>query len=150
MRICLLGEHSGVLNEGYRNIAFNLSKKLSREHVILDIDVKELFFHQSRKKIKEFNPHILHYLTAPTLSSFLILKLVKIYCNKDAKLVISSLHPHTFKLLRKPVLKTIISLIKPDLILTQSLKVENIFKDIGCNTDFLPNGVDIERFTPIS
>ncbi len=66
------------------------------------------------------------------------------------KLVTSSLHPYSLKLLRKPVLKTVIPLIKPDLILAQSYEVEKILNGINCNTEFLPNGVDTERFTPVS
>lgn len=147
MKICLIGVFSGDLDEGYRNIAFNLSKKLSREHDVLIMDVKEIFSTYFWRGIKEFKPHIIHYLTAPTLSSFVALKLAKLYC-RDAKLVISSLHPYSLKLLRNPVLKTFISLIKPDLILTQSHEVERILRGIKCNTELLPNGVDTERFIP--
>jgi glycosyltransferase involved in cell wall biosynthesis len=150
MKICLIGIFSGDLEEGYRNIAFNLSEKLSREHDVLNMDVKEIFSTYFWRKIKDFNPHIIHYFTAPTLSSFIALKFAKIYSNSDTKLVISSLHPYALKLLRKPVLKKCIPLLKPDLILTQSYEVEKILSDLNCNTKFLPNGVDTERFIPVS
>ena len=150
MRICLIGNFSGDLEEGYRNIAFNLSKMLSRKHEVLNMDIKSVFSTQFWNAIKEFDPSVLHYLTAPTISSFIVVKLVKRYCNNNAKLIISSLHPCSLKLLRNPFLRRFVSLIKPDLILTQSYEVEAILKKIKCNIKFLPNGVDTERFVPAS
>jgi len=114
------------------------------------MDVKKIYSVHFWNQIKEFKPHIIHYFTAPTLLSFVALRFAKIYCNNEAKLVISSLHPYTLKLLRKTVLKTCISLIKTDLILVQSREVEAILRGLGCNTEFLPNGVDTDRFTPVS
>ena len=150
MKICLIGVFSGDLDEGYKNIAFNLSKKLSEGNDVLNMDVKDIFSTYFWKRAKDFNPHIIHYFTAPTLSSFIALRIAKLYCNRDAKLIISALHPYSIKLLRKRMFKTYITLNKPDLILTQSNEVDMILRDIRCNTEFLPNGVDIERFVPIS
>jgi len=150
MKICLLGEYGSELDEGFKNVASTVSSELSKKYDVLNVNVKEIFSTHFWKQIRDFKPHIIHYLTAPTLSSFVALRIAKIYCNKDAKLVISSLHPYCLKLLRNPVLKTFIPLIKPDLILTQSHESEVIFKEIGCNTEFLPNGVDTERFVPAS
>jgi len=150
MKVCLIGSFSGELNEGYKNIAFNLSNKLSKEQDVLNTDVKKIGSVHFWRRIKDFKPHIIHYLTAPTLSSFVALRIAKIYCNRDAKLVISSLHPYSLKLLRTPIFKRAISLLKPDLILTQSYEIEAILKDINCNTEFLSNGVDTKRFVPVS
>jgi glycosyltransferase involved in cell wall biosynthesis len=150
MKICLIGVFSGNLDEGYKNIAFNLSKNLSKGDDVLNMDVKGILSSYFWKEIKEFKPHIIHYLTAPTLSSFIALRITKIYCNRDMKLVISSLHPVSLKILRNPVLKRCISLFKPNLILTQSCKVDEVLRDIDCNAEFLPNGVATERFVPAS
>ncbi len=38
----------------------------------------------------------------------------------------------------------------PDLLLAQSLRTENRFKNLGCEVRFLPNGVDTQRFRPVS
>jgi glycosyltransferase involved in cell wall biosynthesis len=148
MKICIIGVFSGDLDEGYKNIAFNLSQRLSRKHDVLDIDTNGIFSFDSWKQIKEFKPDILHYLTAPTLSSFVILRIAKVWCGTDVKLVVSSLRPYCLKLLKNPVLKGIISLLKPDVILTQCDEVKEILGGMGCNTTFLPNGVDTERFIP--
>jgi len=150
MKICLLGIFSGYLDEGYRNIAFNLSKELSRKNDVLNMDVRKICSINFWKRIREFRPNTIHYLTAPTLSSFIILRIAKRFSNKDAKLVISSLNPYSLKLLRNIALRRFISLVKPDLVLTQCVEVEAILRGIGCDTEFLPNGVDTERFTPVS
>ena len=150
MKICLIGVFSGDLDEGYKNIAFSLSQKLSRKHDVLTIDTSAIFSLDSWKQIKDFKPDILHYLTAPTLSSFIVLRIAKLCCKRDVKLVVSSLRPYCLKLLKNPVLKRAISLVRPDLILTQCNEVKEILEGMGCNTTFLPNGVDTERFTPVS
>ena len=149
MNICIIGEYTSDLDEGYKNIAFHLSEELSKNHEVMRLNVKKIYSIALWKNVKEFEPQIVHYLTAPTLSSFIVLKLIKKYC-KNTKIVISSLHPYSLKLLRNPVLRRFISLIKPDLILTQSYEVEAILRKIKCNIEFLPNGVDTERFVPIS
>lgn len=150
MKICFIGVFSGDLDEGYKNIAFNLSQRLLEKHDVLNMDVSAIFSLDSWKQIKEFKPDILHYLTAPTFSSFVLLRIAKIWCNTDVKLVISSLHPYSLKMLRNSLLKKAVSLLKPDVILTQCKEVEKIFEEVGCNTAFLPNGVNIRRFVPAS
>lgn len=150
MNICIFGTFSGNLDEGYKNIAFNLSKNLSRRHNVLNVNIKDIYSLDSWRKIREFKPEILHYLTAPTFSSFIILKIANILYGKDAKLIISSLNPHCLKLFKNPFLKNIVSLMMVDLILTQCTEVKKIVEDIGCSTVFIPNGVDINRFIPVS
>jgi len=150
VKICLIGVFSGDLDEGYKNIAFNLSQRLSKKHDVLNMDVSAIFSLDSWKQIKEFKPDILHYLTAPTLSSFVMLRVAKMWCNTNVKLVVSSLHPYSLKILRNPLLKKAVSLLKPDVILTQCKEVEKIFEEVGCNTAFLPNGVNTRRFVPAS
>ena len=150
MNICIFGTFSGKLDEGYKNIAFNLSRNLSIEHNVLNVNIRDIFSVDSWRKIREFKPDILHYLTAPTFSSFIILNIAKILCGKDAKLVMSSLNPHCLKLFKNPFLKNIISLMMVDLVLVQCLEVKKIVESMKCNTVFIPNGVNIEKFIPVS
>ncbi|MCL0038951.1 glycosyltransferase family 4 protein [Dehalococcoidia bacterium] len=46
--------------------------------------------------------------------------------------------------------KSFIPRLLPDLILTQSNEIEAIFNGYGCQTEFLPNGVDTQEFSPVS
>jgi len=151
MKICILGDFSkGNLDEGNKNIAFNLSKYLSKKHDVLRINTKHIFSPFLWKKIKNFNPNIVHYLTAPTLFSLVILKLIKMYYGKHIKTVASSLHPYSLKLMKNPILRRFINFLKPDLILTQTHESNEFFSKINCETEFLPNGVDTKRFKPVS
>ena len=39
---------------------------------------------------------------------------------------------------------------KPNLVLIQSDNAEKLFGNVGCKTEFFPNGVDTEKFLPVS
>jgi len=144
LKICIIGECSGNLEEAMRNTAFYLSKELSKHHQILALDIKKIFFRYFWRDIKKFDPQIIHYIPGPSVKSFIIVKVLAFYC-KDVKTVISATHPASFRLS-----KNIVSLIKPDLILTQSDESERMFINLGCKTEFLPSGVDVEKFVPVS
>jgi len=148
MKICLLGEYSDRLNEGYKNIALNLSKALSENHEVMRFNVKKMYSLGFWRQVKQFKPQIAHYLTAPTVGSLIILKILSMNWPRT-KTVASSLHPYSLDILRNSVLLKVVSMLKPDLILVQSAEIEETLKKIGFNTEFLPNGVDTERFTPV-
>ena len=143
MRICLLGECRGNLDEGMRNITLRFAEYLSKNHQILALDLRDVFFKDFWGKIRDFKPDIIHYLHGPTIRSFILAKIISLYC-RDAKIVMSGMRPVIPYLLRE-----FVSLIKPDLILTQSYETENMFKRLGCKTEFLPIGVDINKFRPV-
>lgn len=144
MRICLLGECRGNLDEGMRNITLRFANHLSKDHQTLALDLRDVFSKDFWKKIRDFKPDIIHYLHGPTIKSFILAKMISFYC-KDAKVVMSAMRPIIPYLLRE-----FIPLIKPDLILTQSYETEKMFKRLGCKTEFLPSGVDINKFKPVS
>lgn len=150
LRICIIGTFSGNLDEGYRNIAFTLIKRLSKDFQVLEADIKEVYSINFWKKIREFNPEIVHYITAPSMYSFIILTFIKLVCDKDTKFMMSSLHPYFFKLLRNSIFKRLVYLLRPDLITFQCYEIENALKEIGINHKFLANGIDINRFKPVN
>lgn len=140
MKICLLGEYSGNLDEGMRKISFHLFKELSKHHNVLTLDLRNVAAKNFWKSIKSFNPQIVHYIHGGSTRGFILLKLISLYCS-GTKTVTSIMRFPTFS-------KYILSVSKPDLILAQSYEVEKNFKRAGCKTKFLPcGGVDIARFT---
>lgn len=152
MRICLIGEYSGDLEEGMRKTSFYLSEELSKHHQVLPLNIKKIFFRSFWKEIRAFKPQIIHYVHGPSLKSLMILKGLAFYCKgvnakeeTKVKTVVSATHPAPFRLSKK-----IFSLFKPDLVLTQSEESERLFKGLGCKTEFLPGGVDLKRFVPVS
>lgn len=146
MRICILGDFSGNHDEGMKNVAFQLAKGLSKDYKVLTLNIKDIFKINFWKKLNAFNPQIFHYTQGPTIFSLIILKIMSLRFS-DSKTVISAIHthPHLFSFLR-----ILIPLFKPDLVLVQSHETEKLFVDSGCKTKFLPNGINLEKFRPIS
>ena len=142
MRICLIGEYSGSLDEGMRNVTTHLYKQLSKKHNVLPLNVNTISLGWL-KKMKEFDPEIIHYTHGPSIISLIIMRVLA--SRSNAKTVISATQPRFSSLTRR-----FIPLFKPNLILTQSYDADGMFKDLGCITEFLPNGVDIDRFVPVS
>jgi len=144
MKICLLGECYGSQDEGMRNTTYYITNYLSKNHQTLALDLRDVFSKVFWGKIRDFKPDIIHYLHGPSIKSFILAKIISLYC-RDAKIVMSAMRPIIPYLLRE-----FIPLIKPDLILTQSHETEKMFKRLGCKTEFLPSGVDINKFKPVS
>ncbi|GAI57606.1 unnamed protein product, partial [marine sediment metagenome] len=58
MRICLVGEYSGNLDEGMRNTAFYLARELSQNNDVLNVDLKlkNLASTEIWGKVRKFKP----------------------------------------------------------------------------------------------
>lgn len=140
----MMGEYSEDLEEAARKTAFYLSKELSKHHQVLSLDIKKRFSKNFWREAKEFNPQIIHHIPGPSFISLMIIKMLALYC-KDVKTVMSATHPSSFAFSKK-----IIPYLKPDLVLNQSKESERMFIDLGCETEFLPSGVDTEKFVPVS
>lgn len=144
MKICLLGEYSENLDEGMRKVSFYFAEELKKRHQILTLDLRNAFTNAFWKAIKNFNPEIVHYIHGPSIKSFVLLKMISLY-RRDSKTVMSAMHQgFTF------LSKWFIPLFKPDMILTQSYETEEMFRRVGCRTEFLPCGVDVEKFKQVS
>lgn len=147
MRICLVGEYSGNLDEGMRNTAFYLARELSKNNDVLTVDLKlkNLASTDTWGKVRKFKPQIIHYLPGPTLISFVTTRILALLSG-NARTVISASHPQ----LPPTPFNRIISCLRPDLILFQSAKTERMFRNLGCHTRVLGCGVDTQKFTPAS
>ena len=143
MNICLLGEYSGTLDEGMKKVSYHFADELLKYHDVLTLDLRGTF-KSFWKDVKNFNPEIIHYIHGPSIKSFVFLKFTSLCC-RDAKTVMSAMHPG-FSFLSKQF----IPMFKPDMILVQSYETEAIFEKLGCKTDFLPCGTDIETFSPVT
>lgn len=140
-----MGDFSENLDEGYKNITTHIAKELSDYHEIMKLNIKEIFSMDLWKDVRTFtNPQIIHHLTAPTLRSFVVLKILAFYW-RDAKTITSALYPQLSSFSKK-----FVALFKPDLILTQSYESDRMFRDLGCRTRFISNGVDTEKFVSVT
>lgn len=144
MKICLVSNYSPPLDEGMKNVAYYLGTELEKRHEVLNLSLDGLFSRAFWRQVKDFQPHIIHYVPGPSIASLMIARALKVYCN-GTRTVMSATQP------RIPgLLKIFLPPLKPDLVLTQSAKIEEMLVNLGYRTEFLPNGIDIERFTPVS
>lgn len=144
MKICLLGDsESATLDEGMRNVAFNLRKHLETRHEVILLDVRKGLFGRLWREVRCFKPSIIHYVAGPSLLSLILLRLAEA-TTPGSRTFLSALHPW----FPGPT-KDLIGALRPDCVLVQSKSAESLFRRAGCTTAFLSNGVDIERFCPL-
>lgn len=138
MKVCLIGHLSGSLDEGVRNVGKYLGTELERQGI--ELKKVKISSVSEWKSIRRFRPDIIHFVLTPTAIGIITAKLItNVY--PEAKTVFSAVHP---SVPRSQLLKQF----KPDLILTQAKESEQLFKAIGFNTRFFPNGVDVNKFKP--
>jgi len=138
MKVCLVGHFSDTLDEGLRNVARYLGNTLEEN----GIELKKLAISSFREweSVQTFRPDIIHFVLTPTTRGVITAKLIS-NLHPEAKTVISAVHPSL-------VGARLLQPFKPDVVLVQSWKSDRLFKSIGCETRFFPNGVDIEKFKP--
>lgn len=145
MKICILGNTTGNIDEGMKKITYNLSNELAKTNEVLVLNPLQVFSTDFWKSIRDFKPQIIHYVPGPSIKSLILAKTVSLYC-KDAKIVMSAPFPKLSEFSKR-----FIHLFKPDLMLVQSGNTEKMFRDKKFNTKFFPlSGVETARFTPAS
>ncbi|RLE61996.1 MAG: hypothetical protein DRJ47_11390 [Thermoprotei archaeon] len=144
MKICLISNYSPPLDEGMKNVAYYLGVELKKRCEVLNLSLNGLFSKVFWQQVRDFQPQIIHYIPGPSILSLIIAKFLKLQCS-GAKVLMSATQPRIPRFL-----KIILPLLKPDLVLTQSDETENMLAGAVYKTTFLPNGVDIERFIPVS
>lgn len=144
LRICFLGDFENRLDEGMTNVSFHLYNQIKKKYSnTLYINLNEIFSIKFWKKIKKFNPHLIHLVSGPTIKLMILLKIVQIICN--SKTVVSAT-----KSSLSTSFKKISKIFKPNLIIVNSKNSETFFQSINYETKFLPNGVDTKKFMPIT
>ncbi|MFA4640542.1 glycosyltransferase family 4 protein [Pyrococcus kukulkanii] len=152
MRVMIIGESRKKLNEGYTKIAYSLKEHIKKaEHDVVLVSRKDVLKPKFFQFYKKFNPDIVHYITAPTLSSLLVLKLIK-SLDPEVKVVASALHPYSLKLFgnNSSLRRKILEKVRPDLMLIQTKRLEALLTRLSIPYAYLPNGVDIDVFMPVS
>lgn len=153
-----MGEFLEPYDEGMKNVMRNLANELSKDNDLTQLTLsneKYKFFKDKRfnflspnlaRQIKEFRPYILHYIPVSgiTPASFIRAKVLASYA-KNAKIIVSCLQ---YSKKNSGLLVKAVPILKPDLILVQSKRTSQKLRRIGIRTAFLPNGVDLEKFSP--
>jgi len=144
LKVCLIGSFSRDLkDEGHTNIGVYLAAQLKKRCQILKLDGYKVLHHDFWKDLRHFAPDIIHFVPGVTIQSFAFLRMLKLYTG--AKTIISAVNPRL-----RPLTWKLVPLIKPDLMLNQSYEIEKLSTLLRVRTQFLPNGVDIDKFVPIT
>lgn len=140
MRICVVGHFVRHPDEGVGNICLNIADELSKRHDVLKLSIGDV---AGWRRAKRFKPEILHFVLSPSNLGLVVAKLLASYCS-EAKTVMSAPHPDNIRWGR------VAGLFRPDLTLVQSAESERMFQGVGYKTLFFPNGVDCDKFRPVS
>ena len=144
MKIVLIGSFGGRTDEGARSVCQTARAQLSRMHTVLCIDTKDAIKPRSIFKVAGFRPDVIHYLTGPTLRSFVLLRILRSVVWPKPLVVASATRPF-FSYWQRPLIR----FFAPDLVFTQAERWERFLEREGIPTRFVPNGVDTRRFVPI-
>jgi glycosyltransferase involved in cell wall biosynthesis len=150
-------------DEGIRKTAYQILKNLEKQEVnVLGLTKEEynsksptikgiktnrlLFSRKLSKEIKQFSPDAIIYIPGAcgTLWSFIRGWVLK-RSIKNKKLILILLQPRTYSKFKK----FIISFFKPYKVLTPSERILDDMRSLHIDCDFLPLGVDIDKFKPI-
>lgn len=149
LNICLLGDFSEQLDEGYKNASHHLAGGLDRIHHVVRLDVKRVGTAHFWRSAARARPDIIHAIAQPTYKSLVFVRLLQ-RVHRQARTVISALRPERYLAEGRfgAVQRRLMRLIRPDLVLVQYPEAEALFGRLGCRVAQLPNGVDLERFKP--
>jgi glycosyltransferase involved in cell wall biosynthesis len=150
MRLCLIGDFSKELDEGYKNVSHHLADELEQQIILSRLNIKNSRSGSFWKQLFNESPDVFHIITQPTYSSLVFAALLKVFWKKT-RILISALRPETYFGTNAGWLKKkVISLLQPDLFLVQSSVYLNLLTQLGCKTRRVNNGVDINRFHPVN
>ena len=144
MRICLLGDISGNLDEGMKNTTYYLYRELLKSHKVIVLHPRQVLRPSAVLKIKKFRPDVLHYVHGSSIRSFLVVKYLASVLPRSKSIVFIT-HPEFSKWESLGL-----GFFKPDLVLVQSKLMDDFFSRKGFKTYWLPSGVDINKFSSVS
>lgn len=144
MRICLIGDYQGKPEEGMKNIAFALARELEALDVSVQrLDVNQVFSPAFIQKIRRFDPHVIHYIPGLTWRNLLLMKILGAITQSAT--AISLVYPRT-----RFLTPSLLRLLRPSVVFIQSNSRQIPGLEDQMRTTYLPNGVDTNRFAPLS
>jgi glycosyltransferase involved in cell wall biosynthesis len=149
MEICLIGDFSEKLDEGYKNTSHYLANSLSANATVVRLNAKQVRMGQFWRGFARSRPQIIHTIAQPTNQSLVLTRMLQL-ARPRARTVVSALKADNYFAHGQisPAQRKLIPLVRPDLVLVQNAETESLFARLGCPVAQLPNGVDLERFRP--
>ena len=140
MRICIVGDPYGVHDIGERKAVSQIVHGLRKNNDVLVLEPKDILSSSKVKKLRNFQPDIVHYWAGPKFRSFVILWAFKVVSGAKLSLT-TAIRPELSRLGLR-----FASCFSPDLLLAQSEFYLTQFRRFGFNAQFFPNGVDTSKF----
>ena len=149
MRICVVGDFSDDLDEGFKNISHYLAGELDKQHTVVRLNAKRIRTAPFWRTFVRARPDVIHTISQPTDQSLILTGMLRGYWPR-ARTVMSALRPEGYFVGGKvtPKQNWLIRTMRPDLVLVQNDDAEALFRKLGCHVSQLPNGVDLDRFRP--
>ncbi len=145
LKICILGSATGNIDEGMKNITFNIAHELSKTNNVLVLDPLNVSSFNFWIDLKNFDPQVIHYIPGRSIKSFILMRIISLYLRK-AKIIMSASLTHLSNFSQN-----FISFFKPNLILVQSIETGRLFEARGLNIRYaLLSGINIDKFHPVS
>jgi glycosyltransferase involved in cell wall biosynthesis len=151
INVCLLGDFSANLDEGYKNTGFYLAQELETNCIVHRLNIKKIGSVDFWRELKRIKPDLVHTIAQPTLASFIMTYLLG-KLKMRTPTVISALRPERYfdTALLTWYQRRLIFTSRPDLMLVQSAKAEAVFEALGCTVSRLANGVDLKKFQAVN
>lgn len=138
MRICLIGDITGNIDEGMKKMSYNIYITLSKNAEVIILNPYSILTLDFWRRLIQFKPNIINYMTGPSLKSLFVMKVISIFSIKSNKIITVS-HP-------KIKFKSLVPLLKTKYAIVHSERTAKMFSDYGFKTEFIPNGVDTDKF----
>jgi glycosyltransferase involved in cell wall biosynthesis len=145
VRVVLLGDFQGRSDEGMRKLSRALAQRLGQHNHVLEINTRDALRWETIRRVRDFKPDVIHYLTGPTVRTLLLLALYRRLAGDRVITISSAIRPYFSAWERK-----CFRALRPSLVLTQSDRWERAFRRSGIPTRFVGNGVDTTAFRPFS
>ena len=164
LRVCIVSEDlAPPFDEGKKKLVDNLVRALGplcdvfgisvgsgtpRTPGVIGIPANKLFASRRlRAEMRAFQPHVVCYVPSSSLTftSFLRSAMLRVL-QPRAKLVVINVQPRPHGRLVRWLLRPL----RPDMIFAQDEATLGELASLGCETKFLPSGVDLDRFVPVA
>jgi glycosyltransferase involved in cell wall biosynthesis len=153
MRICIVGDFSDHLDEGYKNTSHYLARSLEAQPdtEVVRLNAKKVRTRQFWGELARAKPHVVHTIAQPTNISLFSTAMMRVL-HPGARTVVSALRADRYFSGHTPDIRhrVMMQMARPDLVLVQTHQYASLFERLGCRVEYLPNGVDLERFKPVS
>lgn len=142
MKILVLGIETRILDEGAKNVATNLSKALQRHDDVLVIHQRAVLAPANLIRAIRYSPDAILSMHGPSPKTTLLLFTLRLLCGWPKTIVLATQPFYSRRLM------FLLRLLKPGLVFAQSRKWFELFQHAGLDARMLPNGIDLEKFSP--